>query len=688
MSTAYERICDTLRDAGHLVKENGHGKAMCTCPGHHDRNPSLSITAIEGSVLIYCHAGCDTDDVLSPLNMTRADLYDERNGATYTYPDNRRVHRSPAKQFRQSGNTKGTALFHADRIETACLVYVTEGEKDVLAIESAGGTAVCPAMGAGKAHRFDWSPLKGLDVVIVADNDQAGRKHARQVVGLLEDITLSTRTVRAAEGKDAADHIAAGYGLHEFVAVQTEAKDHAPPAEAARFFDQHGLRVQDLAEVVTQSVTCGFGSVDERFYIYDRGVWVPNSGRIEAEIGRMLGNRYRNSHARNVLDMIRYSAETPRITCDPVPRFVNVTNGMIDWASGRLLPHSPRYCSTVQLPVAYDENATCPQFDEFLVEVLPEDCLAFIWELIGYTLYSGNPLHLAVLLYGKGRNGKGTLIRVLKRLLGERNCSTVGLHELTENRFRAATLFGKLANLAGDLDSRWLANTATFKAITGCDCLQGERKYSDPFDFTPWTLPFYSTNRAFGSADSSEGWVARWLVVPFPASFIGREDRSLDARLTTEPELRGILAGGIAALPALMARGRFDEPASVREAKRAFVAASDVVRSWIDERCVLEPDAWSMRSHLYQDYRTATTNDGSKQLSAREFYNRLEQIDGVHPVAHRTGRGFRGVRLRCVAEVAGVAGSPIPNAHHGRSSREPATPATPLPDLGFQEGVM
>ena len=157
-------------------------------------------------------------------------------------------------------------------------------------------------------------------------------------------------------------------------------------------------------------------------------------------------------------------------------------------------------------------TAQCPRFEQFLADVLPQDCYrpagdsaGFIWEVIGYTLYSGNPLHIAVLLLGNGRNGKGTLIRVLKRLVGDHNCTTVKLHDLVENRFRAGTLFGKLANLAGDLESRWLDNTAAFKAITGGDSVQGEYKYGAAFDFTPWALPFYSVNKPFGSADSSEG---------------------------------------------------------------------------------------------------------------------------------------------------------------------------------------
>ena len=108
----------------------------------------------------------------------------------------------------------------------------------------------------------------------------------------------------------------------------------------------------------------------------------------------------------------------------------------------------PDYLSTVQLPVVYDQKAQCPAFEKFLTQVLPPDCYeptedspqGFIWELIGYLMYSGNPLHIAILLRGSGRNGKGTLIRVFKALLGEHNTSAVGLHDLTENRFRTATL--------------------------------------------------------------------------------------------------------------------------------------------------------------------------------------------------------------------------------------------------------
>lgn len=57
------------------VVSNGPGfKALC--PSHPDFAPSLSIDAGEGGrVLIHCHAGCKTEDILTELGLSWADLH-------------------------------------------------------------------------------------------------------------------------------------------------------------------------------------------------------------------------------------------------------------------------------------------------------------------------------------------------------------------------------------------------------------------------------------------------------------------------------------------------------------------------------------------------------------------------------------------------------------------------------------
>src|SRR5688500_8743825 len=45
------------------------------CPAHDDRKASLSVTvSTEGKILLKCHAGCFTEDVLESLSLTYRDL--------------------------------------------------------------------------------------------------------------------------------------------------------------------------------------------------------------------------------------------------------------------------------------------------------------------------------------------------------------------------------------------------------------------------------------------------------------------------------------------------------------------------------------------------------------------------------------------------------------------------------------
>src|SRR6185437_13570955 len=58
------------------VKPAGEGQWMALCPGHNDKEQSLSIrTGTDGRVLVKCHAGCGTIALLAVIGMTLADLF-------------------------------------------------------------------------------------------------------------------------------------------------------------------------------------------------------------------------------------------------------------------------------------------------------------------------------------------------------------------------------------------------------------------------------------------------------------------------------------------------------------------------------------------------------------------------------------------------------------------------------------
>lgn len=203
------------------------------CPAHDDRTASLSVSEGDtGGVVLYCHAGCDTDKVVAAIGLTLADLagdpfvqaeypYTDVTGSTVLYSVERWAN---PKTFRVRPFLPPVAervpyqlpwIAHAR--ESGKTLYVVEGEKDANRLLSAGHPATTNVGGAGKWLPHYSSYLDGCQVVVIADADEPGHKHARSVVqslsGHAKDVYLAT----VPYGKDISDLFDAGYSLDALV---------------------------------------------------------------------------------------------------------------------------------------------------------------------------------------------------------------------------------------------------------------------------------------------------------------------------------------------------------------------------------------------------------------------------------------------------------------------------------------
>ena len=94
------------------------------------------------------------------------------------------------------------------------------GRKDVESIRAFGKVATCNPAGAEKWGSDYAKMFKGAKVCIVADMDDAGRKHARKIYEKLQGFAKTVKVYEAKTGKDVTDHIEAGHALSELVPIE------------------------------------------------------------------------------------------------------------------------------------------------------------------------------------------------------------------------------------------------------------------------------------------------------------------------------------------------------------------------------------------------------------------------------------------------------------------------------------
>ena len=138
-------------------------------------------------------------------------------------------------------------------------VWFVEGEKDDIALNEALrgpdgvqlGVATTNNNGADGVADEQIEQLRGADVVLVVDRDDAGYRRAVKLTQLLAGVAESTRIVLSAidEPKaDAYDHLAAGFGLDDFVPLTVEAAQALVQAAAARPMAERAERNARLAQ--------------------------------------------------------------------------------------------------------------------------------------------------------------------------------------------------------------------------------------------------------------------------------------------------------------------------------------------------------------------------------------------------------------------------------------------------------
>jgi Family of unknown function (DUF5906)/D5 N terminal like len=415
-------------------------------------------------------------------------------------------------------------------------IYIVEGEKDVDNLRSLGCVATCNPMGAGKWPMDFAEHFHGRNVVILPDNDETGRDHALDVVANLAPVAASVLILELpglSEKGDVSDWLTAGGTREQLEQLAAAAPAFDPNMVRPRTSkpdsdrEPRDIRVFLGAPYEIAGIFLGdsFTHESHRTLYYWRGSFYEWTGCAypEAETENLRSRLYDflatrcycvdpkgNHHPVNpspklinaVLDGLRAKAHLPTSISAPAwlgvatedqrthdPKdIVACSNGLLHLPTMTLLQHTPTFFCHNSLEFPFDPDAPAPlEWHEFIGKLWPGDSNAIdtMHEMFGYFLTGDTSQQKIFSFVGPPRCGKGTIAKILRRLLGEHNCTAPTLSGLG-TEFGLQPLIGKLAAIIGDARlgarSDMQSIVERLLSISGEDELNVNRK-----NLTHWT---------------------------------------------------------------------------------------------------------------------------------------------------------------------------------------------------------
>lgn len=556
-------------------------------------------------------------------------------------------------------------------------IWLLEGEPDVVCAWSHGLNSVTQTAGANTWKRTFSKSFDGRDVVIAYDADGKGIRGAEKVAANLAKVAKTVRIIRWPDfmgkqkdawpedhGQDLTDwfakHRRTRQELEELLIESTRVESKRGKLESLqRFIGSDGnFKPALLAREMLEEMELVSDPVSGLLYRWNGHFWEEiDTAYIRRRALLLLGEEGTSSRATDVASQIRDLSALPQgLTMNPDSNMLCLQNGMLDLTTYDLLPHRREFYATQMLGVPFLPNARCDRWVEFLRETIQDEyTIRVAQEWAGYCLTADVSFEKALLLYGRGSDGKSKFISILQALVGTQNCSAVSMPDL-ENEFYRATLFNKLFNSSTEIEGKAFASN-WFKAIVSGDMISAAFKNRSPFEFKPNCKLVFACNRWPRVLDNTDGFYRRLLTITFKKQFKGHErDLQLEEKLMAE--LPGIFAWALVGLDRLRRQKDFTESADMKRSLVEYRYENNPVLGFVADCCRMRAayDGEHLeikQDALYSKYREFCSKCGFGPMNLNHFTRELKIIaPKVQVVRRRAGQGREKVYEGIVCEAA------------------------------------
>lgn len=309
--------------------------------------------------------------------------------------------------------------------------------------------------------------------------------------------------------------------------------------------------------------------------------------------------------------------------------WIQFKNKIYDIATGEEFDATRDYFAVNPIPWEIGQSEDTPTIDKILKEWIvgthqDESYVKTMYEIIAFSMSNSYFLHRIFCFTGSGSNGKGKFFGLLRKFLGDNNCTSVELDELIESRFHSAKLYKKLVCFMGETNFNAVKKTSRLKSLTGQDFISFEFKNKTPFDAVNYSKIMIATNSLPITEDRTDGFYRRWNVIEFPNKFTEVKEILNDI---PEEEYRNLAKKCMRILKELWTTRRFTNEGSIDDRKRKYEERSNPLTMFIKEKCTVDINSDMPFFEFYEVLAGFLADRGYRILNKREV-SKLLNDDG------------------------------------------------------------
>lgn len=348
----------------------------------------------------------------------------------------------------------------------------------------------------------------------------------------------------------------------------------------------------------------------------------------------------------NMVDLASSRRVIMPVFLDAQPYLLNTINGTIDLRTSTLQPHNREDFLTKLVHYEFNPAATCPTWLGFLDWTMSgagEDesvertqrFTSYLQRAFGYGCTGVTSEKAFFIFYGEsGDNGKTTMSNMVHHVLQEYSTSINIESLMTGRQAESTNAQSDLADLRGaryvqtsEAQSHQKLDQSKLKQLAaGGGTYKACRKFENTITFPQTWKIFMDTNPLPIISDpDDQATMARLHPVPF-LNKISEEDKDMTLPAKLEAESEGILAWLVEGARIWCEVG-LQKPDEVMAAREAWRSDQDQFGRFVEESCVIEPDASAGAEFLYKTYKIWVDNTGEKiPMSMKEFGNRMRKV--------------------------------------------------------------